>query len=327
MSKKVLVLGINGRLGQEIAKAFVVAGYSVSGMGRENRAKLKGVRFTQGNADQVSELQAAIKGHEIVVNALNLPYDQWEKGRAEAMMARVIEAMGDSGRLLMFPGNVYNFSARQWVLTPSTSFEPEAQKGRIRVRMEQQLQEAASAGKIQLVILRSGDFYGPYASQSFMQVVIATRRKDKVLQIPHELDLPHSWAYLPDLAKAYVALAARADEFSASETFHFCGHFITGHELVSHIQSALREPWKAGKLPWGMLKVVGWFNPLMREVVKMRYLFQVPQQLKDQRLDEILGAEFGTPASEAIGATVRSYLPVEDCSDKSASARSGLRNP
>ena len=42
----------------------------------------------------------------------------------------------------------------------------------------------------------------------------------------------------------------------------------------------------------------------MREVVKMRYLWNNPMELVDPRLERLLGPDFGTPLDTAIAATV-----------------------
>ena len=50
---KVTILGINGHIGHHAAKAFVAAGWEVTGFGRSNKHPVPGVRFVQGDADSV----------------------------------------------------------------------------------------------------------------------------------------------------------------------------------------------------------------------------------------------------------------------------------
>jgi hypothetical protein len=56
--------------------------------------------------------------------------------------------------------------------------------------------------------------------------------------------------------------------------------------------------------PWFVLQVMGLWNPVLREVVKMRYLFANPMELVDPRLEALLGTGFGTPFEAAVSATV-----------------------
>ena len=66
-----------------------------------------------------------------------------------------------------------------------------------------------------------------------------------------------------------------------------------------------REPWPRNVV---LRALIGLFNPLMREIGKMRYLWDNPMRLADSRLDGLLGPDFGTPYNEAMAATVRPML-------------------
>src|SRR4051812_6563341 len=102
MSKgKVTVLGVNGHIGRAAAAAFVQAGWEVTGMARTDK-HLPGVGFIKGNSDSVADMRAAIGDADVVVNTLNLPYHTWFNGRMQAQMGRVIEALGTSGKTLLF---------------------------------------------------------------------------------------------------------------------------------------------------------------------------------------------------------------------------------
>src|SRR5688572_24224692 len=160
-NRKVVILGLNGHIGEAVAQAFAATGWDVTGMARSDRYRIAGVRFVQGDSDSVEEMRRAIGDAEVVVNALNLSYHQWDKGRMEAQMGRVIEALGSVGRTVLFPGNIYNFSASDRFVTPDTEQKPQTPRGGIRVRVEQMFEAAAARGDIQAIILRAGDFYGP----------------------------------------------------------------------------------------------------------------------------------------------------------------------
>lgn len=148
MSKgKVTVLGINGHIGHNAAEQFHKAGWEVTGFGRSNRKPIPGVRFVQGDAANIADMQAAIEGADVVVQGLHLPYDKWTNGRAEAQLANVIAAMGQ-GKTMMFPGTIYNYAATDRQMTPSTPQRPEAPRGAIRVRLEQMLRAASGSRSI-----------------------------------------------------------------------------------------------------------------------------------------------------------------------------------
>ncbi|MFK4812073.1 NAD-dependent epimerase/dehydratase family protein [Devosia sp. ZW T5_3] len=308
---KITVLGINGHIGHHAAKAFRDAGYSVTGFGRSNRTPVEGVTFVKGDAANVTEIAAAIAEADIVVNALNLPYDKWDKGRAEAQLAGVIAAMGDSGKTMLFPGNVYNYAATDRRMSPDMAQQPQTPRGAIRVRQEAMLAAASKAGKFQTIIIRAGDFYAPgNAGDWFDQAMLMDAKKGKVYHMA-DLDVGHAWAYLPDLGRAFVKVAERRQSLGAFETFHFAGHFETHGAMLAAIQAAAPVPLKAAQWPWIVLQAMGLAMPMMREIVKMRYLWNNPMELVDPRLDAILGKDFGTPFAEAVAASTKPFFADE----------------
>lgn len=305
---KVTVLGINGHIGHHAAKAFVAADWEVAGFGRTNRHPILGVRFVAGDAGSVAALRAAVGDSEVVVNALNLPYHQWDKGRMEGLTARVIEAMGTEGKTLLFPGNIYNYAHTNSVLTPDLPQEPPTPRGEIRKRVEAMLRHAAGRNNIQLIILRAGDFFGPESSGDWFDQVILREAGKGRAAMPGRQGIGHSWAYLPDLGRAFEKLAWHRKELGAFENFHFAGNYATPEQMSAAIRAAAPVPLKVAGFPWVILSLLGLTNPVLREVAKMGYLWQKPMELRDERLDTILGADFGTPFVEAVAATVRPFF-------------------
>jgi len=304
----VTILGINGHIGHHAAKAFVAAGYAVKGFGRSNRPPVDGVVFHQGDAGSVADLSAVIEGADIVVNALNLPYDKWDKGRAEAQLATVITAMGESGKTLLYPGNIYNYAASERRITPSSAQHPQTSRGAIRVRQEEMLAAAAKAGKFQVLIIRAGDFYGPGSQGDWYdQAIMMSIGKDKVYRLA-DTGIGHAWAYLPDLGRAFAKVGAERNSLAMFENFHFAGHYVTHGALMEAILAAAPHPLKVAPMPWLAMQAMGLFNGPIREIIKMRYLWNNPMELADPRLDALLGADFGTPFETAIAATVAPFL-------------------
>ncbi len=301
---KVTILGINGHIGHHVAKAFVEAGWDVTGFGRSNKHPVAGVRFVRGDAESVGDMRAAIGDSEVVVNALNLPYDKWDKGRYEALTGRVLEAMGTTGRTLLFPGNIYNYAHANRLVTPGLPQDPPTSRGEIRKRVEAMYADAALRGDMQVIILRAGDFFGPESQGDwFDQAILREADKGRVAMLGAK-GVGHAWAYLPDLGRAFERLAARRMELGAFETLHFAGHFVTPEQMAAAIVASAPVPLKVSPFPWLILTLMGIVNPVMREAAKMGYLWQHPMALKDDRLEAVLGENFGTPFGEAVRATV-----------------------
>lgn len=305
---KVTILGLNGHIGQATAKAFVAAGWEVTGMGRTDKHHTPGVRFVRGDSDSVEDMRRAIGESDVVMNALNMRYDLWFEGRMEAQMARVVEAMGVTGKTMLFPGNIYNFARSDRVMRPDTPQHPETVRGQLRVRVEQGLEAAANRGDIQVLILRAGEFYGPGSSNDWFDLAMMTGVRKGVVRTMGYRGVPHAWAYLPDLARAFEALASLRSSLKGFDRFHFAGHYVTPAEMQAALEAASPVPIKVRPFLMPLLVVGGWFDPILRETAKMRYIWKNPMELKDERLDELLGSGFATPFEVAVKATARPFF-------------------
>jgi len=305
---KVVVLGVNGHIGRAAAEAFAAAGWDVAGMARTDKHHLAGVQLVRGDSDSVEDMRAAIGDAEVVVNALNLPYDKWFDGRMEAQMGRVIEALGATGKTVLFPGNIYNFAASDRVLTPDLPQRPQTVRGELRVRVEGMFEAAAKRGDIQAIIVRAGDFYGPGATTDWFDQAIMTGAKKGKLQTLGTKGICHAWAYLPDVARAFAALAAVRQTLGNFERFHFAGHYVTPAQMGDALRRVAPVPVKVTAFPVILLHVAALFDPIMREVAKMAYLWRNPMELKDERLEALLGEDFDTPFEAALAATVRPFF-------------------
>jgi hypothetical protein len=58
-----------------------------------------------------------------------------------------------------------------------------------------------------------------------------------------------------------------------------------------------------------MLAVLGWFKPIIRGLVQMRYLWEHELGLSDPRLEKLLGKGFGTPFEQAITTVAGRHFP------------------
>jgi nucleoside-diphosphate-sugar epimerase len=305
---KVIVLGINGHIGNAVARAFLAAGYAVDGYGRSNKHPIPGVSFVKGDADDVAQMSAAIGDTDLVVNALNLPYHQWTNGRKEAQTEKVIAALGTSGKTLLFPGNIYNYAATDRVVTPDMAQHPQTSRGEIRVRVENLYRAAAARGDIQFLMLRAGDFYGPNTTNDWFDLAImAEARKGKVSMMGVN-GVGHAWAYLPDLGRAFVKVGQTRSKLGSFENFHFAGHYVTPEQMRDAIATVAPQGTRFGLVARWMFPLIGLVDPIIRDIAKMAYLWENPMELRDPRLDAILGKTFATPFGEAIAETVTPFF-------------------
>ncbi len=304
----VLILGAAGRLGSAAVQAFAAAGWRVLAQQRKTTALPAGAERLSIALNDTAALAARAAGAQVVVYGVNPPYDHWD---AELLpLARqgmdIAEALGAT---LLLPGNIYNYGPDMPPLLRVDTPQPGGTtKGLQRCAMEAELRERTTCGRTKAVIIRAGDFYG-HGRGSWLDQTIAKDIAIGKLVYPGPLDLPHAWAYLPDLADAFVAVAGRCARGNAPafEELLFAGHTFTGRDLLDEIQAAaagmgLRPTagWRVSSLPWGLLRVIGLFKPVVRELVRMSYLWRVPHAIDGSTLERAVGALPATPPAAAI---------------------------
>lgn len=302
MTKTIAILGANGRLSRCAAKAFHKAGWKVRAVTRSGQSVL-GDEVETVAADMLvaEEVLRVTRDCDFIFNGLNPKYTDWH--RHGMMLARnVMEAAKTNGCVHLFPGNVYNYGSQiPEVVTAATPFDGDHRKAAIRIEMESLFERYAKEEDVQTVILRAGDFYGGSGRGSWFDLVITASVEKGKVTIPGDRNLVHTWAYLPDLAAAFVQLAETAGELKPFEHFLFEGHQMTGEELHIAIEKALGRKLKRGNMPLWVLRVGGLFYPLWRETWEVSYLWRRPHRLQDNRLTQIIGPLQSTPLETALG--------------------------
>ncbi|WP_192182109.1 SDR family oxidoreductase [Mesorhizobium amorphae] len=298
---KIAILGANGRLGRVVARAFIDAGYDVRTVTRSGKVptELKGATAVAGDALDRDALIRATEGVDIIFNGLNPIYTDW--GKCLPMAENVMAACWANGALHLAPGNVYNFgSPIPAVIWEDTPFHPTTEKGRIRIAMEELFCREADAGHVRTILLRGGDFFGGTGSGSWFDLIVAAKMNRGVYTAPGPVDLVHEWAYLPDMAKAFVGLARNLDKLGSYEALNFPGHAVTDLEIKAAAEKALGRTLKLTSMPWWVLRAGSPFVAMWREIVSMSYLRFEPHRLASARLEGIIGPIPHTPLETAV---------------------------
>ena len=303
-ARTVAILGANGRLSREAARAFHRAGWHVIAITRSGKcdalARLEGIELRTADALDRQAMIAATAGADVIFNGLNPPYTDWQE-KALPMAENALAAAEKHHALHLFPGNVYNFgSGLPEVLTPETPYRPDHRKARIRCGMEALFEQAAASGSVKTVILRAGDFFGGDGTGSWFDLVIAKRAGKSIFTWPGRADIPHAWAYLPDLAEAFVRIADKADSLPTFSHFHFGGHTASGLEMQAAAEKAMGRKLKHAGLPGIVLSLAGLFNAMMRETKEVFYLWQKPHRMDGTALEAAIGPLPHTPLDQAV---------------------------
>ncbi|MDQ0315648.1 NAD-dependent epimerase/dehydratase family protein [Amorphus orientalis] len=305
-----LVLGASGGIGGEVAARLAMADWHVRGLVRDPARvdRALPLEWIAGDALAADDVRRAARGADLIVHAVNpAGYRNWSR-LVLPMINNTIAAAAETRARILLPGTVYNYGPDALDAPQETSPQnPVTRKGRIRAELERRLEVAAYNGRARVLIVRSGDYFGPRARNNwFGQVMVTPGRRPKAITYPGRTGVGHQWAYIPDVAETMVRLAERdgLDDFAA---FHMEGHWdADGTRMVEAIRSVLGDPdLPVKKLPWRLMRLASPAVPLFREIGEIRYLWERPVRLTNDRLVATLGAEPRTPLPDAVRASLR----------------------
>ncbi|MFT4717403.1 MAG: nucleoside-diphosphate-sugar epimerase [Paracoccaceae bacterium] len=279
----ILILGATGRFGQNGVIAFRKAGWNVRTFDREH-----------------DDLMNAANGADVILNGWNPPYTDWAKQVPE-LTKRVIAAAKTTGATVIVPGNVYvfgtdapqNFSST----TPQTA---KNELGQIRTTME----AAYRAAGVRTIVLRAGDFLDTHTSGNWFDLIMVKKLNKGVFTYPGNPEIPHAWAYLPDLLRAAVMLAEKRDALAAFEDVPFPGYTLTGQELHNAVENAAGHSVKLRRMNWLPIRLIAPVMPMMKRLVEMSYLWNKPHQLDSHKFNRLLPNFQATPLDAAIASAV-----------------------
>ncbi len=300
--KKIAVFGANGNIGNQAVKAFRKAGWQVRAITRNGQYNhAQGVETASANAMDKGQVISSTKGCNYIINCVNPPYPKWQ-GMCMPIAVNMITAAQQHKAVHLFPANVYNYGTQiPAIVTDETQMDPDTKKGRIRLDMELLFKQFAAEKNVQTIILRAGDFFGgPHSQSSWFDTVVTKSLTTGKITYPGPMNVVHSWAFLPDMAQAFVKIAEQSDELSNFETFLFKGHAITGSQLKVAIEQVIEKSCKLSGLPWPLLRFAGLFSPMMREISEMSYLWNMPHQLDDRKLQQTIRNVEHTPLVQAV---------------------------
>ena len=303
------ILGAAGAIGIHTAKELARRGDAVTVVGRSRNRLEKAFGGEAGISLRTADLatpdgaRSACEGADTVIFSAGAPYDQFELH--PLMMRHTVQGAVDVGvQRLLLVSNVYAYGIPEADRVAEThSRDPQTRKGKYRKEQEDIAMGAHQAGKLQVIVLHLPDFMGPEAENSFSTTLFQAALANKKATWLGDPKLPHEFIYVPDVAPVIAELLARDDVWG--EHYNLAGSGITtGDEFIQQIYyAACRRPRyrTAGKR---MLRMLGLFNPLMRELVEMMYLLETPLVLDDSKLQAKIGAITKTPYANAITATI-----------------------
>ncbi|MBE1487029.1 NAD-dependent epimerase/dehydratase family protein [Plantactinospora soyae] len=291
-----------GPVGRSVARLLVERGDRVRLVSRRGAGPdHPGIERIAADAADRERLTELADGAATLYNCANPAYHRWPTDWPP-IAAAVLATAERTGAVLAVTSNLYGYGPVDGPMTEDTPMRPVGAKGQVRARMWQDASAAHEAGRIRMTEVRGSDYLGAGAQTPFTVLVVPKVLAGRRVSVPADLDAPHSWTYVGDVARTLVAAAD--DERAWGRPWH-----VPSQPPASFRQLAVRLAELAGapaprlaSMPAPLLWLGGLFDPMARELRETAYQFRRPFVLDSSAATATFGIT-PTDRDDALRAT------------------------
>jgi len=298
-----LVVGA-GPVGTATARRLFDAGHHVRVVTRRGSGPEGAERIAADAADG-TRLSELADGAVAIYNCVNPTYSRWAQDWPP-VAAAMLAAAESSGAVLATVGNLYGYGRVDAPITEQTPLAATGHKGRVRNAMWRDAVAAHEAGRIRTFEVRGSDYLG---GNSLLSVLVTPAlRKGRRAFVPADLDAPHTWTCVEDVAALLVT--GVYDERAWGRPWHVPSDAPRSlRELTAIAASELGARPKLTAMPYPVLWAAGLFNPMAKELRETQHQFRHPFVLDSTAAQETFGL-VPTPTTAAVRIDLAAGAPT-----------------
>ena len=266
------ILGSNGQIGTELARSLAMDHNTPLRLVSRNPVRVSASdELFKADLLDAEQTRRAVEGAEVVYLTAGLPMDtqRWVE-QWPVIMRNVIAACETHKAKLVYFDNTYMYPQTSAVQTEETVFKPYGLKGKVRAEITHQLLLAMQQGRVNALICRAPEFYGPGLTQSITNsTIINALKQGKKARVFVRDDTLRTLIYTPDASRAMALLGNTPDAYG--QTWHLpCDdHRLTYREFVQLAAKAMRVPALYTVLKKWQLRAAGLFNQQVRDASEL----------------------------------------------------------
>ncbi|MFJ9947338.1 NAD-dependent epimerase/dehydratase family protein [Kitasatospora sp. NPDC091207] len=262
-----------------------------------------GIERIAADATDADRLTALTEGAASLVNCAAPPYHRWPE-EFPPLAAALLTTAERTGAGLVLLGNVYGYGPVDGRIEEDRPAAPTSRKGALRAGIWADALAAHRAGRIRATEVRASDFLGAGAGSLFQLMTAPAVVAGEPARYPADLDAPHSWSYLGDVAATLVA-AARGDTAWGRAWHVPSTGEVSARELAGRLARAAGAAGpRLTAVSSQELARLGEDDRILAEVVEMDYLLYRPLLLDSARTERALGVS-RTPLDQVVEETAR----------------------
>jgi nucleoside-diphosphate-sugar epimerase len=304
----VTILGAGGAVGNELIKLLAAKNQPFRLVGRNPTPTPAATETLAADLTDKDQTIRAVAGSSVVHLLVGLKYDHklWQDVWPR-VMSNTIEACKRARAKLLFFDNVYMYGKVTGPMTEETPFNPCSKKGEIRAKIATTLISEWKSGGLVAMIARSADFYGPDTRNGVPNLLVFEpfAKKQKASWLVND-SVPHSFTYTPDAAQSLVQLAEGPTAWNQTWHVPTTPNPLTGKEFVALAANEFGVAPRYRVLSRPILRIAGWFDPLVAESYEMLYQSDSPYLFDSSKFAREFGFA-GTPYADGIRTTAASF--------------------
>lgn len=311
MVGRVVIFGY-GPTGRATAERLLAEGREVIVAQRHAPASLpKGATFVACDAlDRDAVIATARQGEQFVV-AIGFAYHReiWRQAWPKAI-GNFVAACEATGARMVFVDNLYMYGPQTNPLVETMTSSKRlhfASKPMARVQATRIWTEACDQGRARVAALRAPDFYGPNVGLGYLgDPTIGRMAQGKRATVLGSADIPHDYAYVPDIGRAVATLLAAPDS-AYGQAWHVpCAPTRTTRQILQIAADALGVKLKLIVLPEFAVAALGSAISLLRERSEMRFTFDRPYRVDLSKFARTFWSD-PTPFEEGVKKTALAF--------------------
>jgi nucleoside-diphosphate-sugar epimerase len=230
---------------------------------------------TATDASSSADMTRLAAGAVAIYNCANPAYHQWATAWPPIAKA-LLDAATHANAVLVTTGNLYGYGPVNGPMTEDLPLGALGTKGTIRAQMWRDALAAHDAGRVRATEVRGSDYVGAGAQSHLGERVIPRLLAGKDVTVMKSADTPHTWTATNDVARLLVTVGL--DERAWGRPWHVPSNPPrTQREAVGDLcRVAGVDPVKVKEYPNLLIRGMGLFNPVMRELPEVAYQFEDP---------------------------------------------------
>ncbi|WP_330455401.1 MULTISPECIES: NAD-dependent epimerase/dehydratase family protein [unclassified Streptomyces] len=300
-----VVLGA-GPAGTALATELAGRGHQVRLVDRSGDGDAAdGVQRFAADASTVEGARAALDGAAVAYHCLNVGYHLQVEVMPRIQQS-VLAAAETAGARLVVLDTLYPYGETHGaVMTEDTPWNATSRKGRMRADLDARYLAAHDEGRLRVVLGRSADFVGPGVLNSTLGgAVFPAALTGEEVPVLGDIDLPHSYTYIGDVAAGLATLGENPD--GDGRVWHLpTAPALTTRQIMDLVAQRIGRPLNLTAIPEP--RPFGPFDEVfMAEYAEMFYQHTEAQIVDSTAIEKAYGL-VPNPMAATVDATLAWY--------------------